>query len=144
MPTKAKSKKPVTLPDKPSALIRLALQDLEKAEKSRLYAIEMRDWHAPKGVCEVCFAGSVMAYSLGAKRHDLVTPRYFDDDTRRKLIALNFFRCGRIEDGLCEMGHSLPAGVPSWDSSICHYADDHKHFKSSMRSMAKMLAKAGL
>lgn len=142
MPTKAS--KPVTLPDEPSALIRLALRDLEKAERSRLYTIDMDNWHLPNGVCKVCFAGSVMAFSLGARRHDRVEPEDFDNDTRRKLIALNYFRSGRIEYGLLTMGRSLPPGVPDWDRSIRPYADDPSTFKSSMRSMAKMLAKAGL
>lgn len=47
-------------------LLELALTDLEKAEKSKKHKIDMDVWYKPNGVCTVCLAGSVMAFSLDA------------------------------------------------------------------------------
>jgi hypothetical protein len=62
-----------TLPNKPSELIRVALKDLEEAERDPHYEVEMCTWHRPSsttGVCTVCLAGSVLAKSCG------VVPEY--------------------------------------------------------------------
>lgn len=65
------------LPKKDSALIRLAVHDLELVEKDDKYVVEMGQWHQPTFIdnadcfdehdvefCEVCFAGAVMAKTL--------------------------------------------------------------------------------
>jgi hypothetical protein len=46
-------KSKVKLPKKPSALLRLALADLEKAEKSPRVKINMGEWHETNGHCTV-------------------------------------------------------------------------------------------
>lgn len=91
------------LPDKPSALIRLALDDLEKVEKDGRYRVDMTQWHGgwrPERdiPCRVCLAGAVMAKTLGTNLRASIVPR--DSHDGYKLRSLNDFREGRIEDGL--------------------------------------------
>lgn len=54
-----------TLPELPSALIRLAVKDLEACQHDKRYHINMRTWHCAEElgleVCTVCLAGSVLA-----------------------------------------------------------------------------------
>lgn len=65
------------LPGKPSALIRIALDDLKKAEKDPTMKISMDTWLqvAKNGVdkCAVCMAGSVMAKRLAPTFPELVS-----------------------------------------------------------------------
>jgi hypothetical protein len=90
------------LPNKPSALLRVAIADMKKASRSRLYAIDMGVWHTGKDhwfereKCVVCLAGSVMAFSLEACRGDDLAPPDFDKHTNNRLTALNWFRMGDV------------------------------------------------
>lgn len=78
----------ITLPDKPSELIDLALRDLADVESDPNYCVEMEvQWHAslywyqsgrPK--CAVCLAGAVMARSLHAPPNEIVTPAACEGD----------------------------------------------------------------
>jgi len=93
------------LPDKPSALIRLALADLRKVEaQPENYQVEMSVWHAPVGtrkiMCCVCLAGSVMAMTFNADYKELVEPFDYGEDAKNKFLALDAFRCGAIYKGL--------------------------------------------
>lgn len=89
------------LPDKPSALIRLALADLEATEKMPEYHINMREFHegmiSTEFKCEVCFAGAVMARTIKVSPFMNAMPDDFDDATEAKLNALDAFRSGDIE-----------------------------------------------
>ena len=87
------------LPNKPSALIRVAIADMKAASKSRKYTINMDHWHLPSDrgtketkTCYVCLAGSVMAFSLDACRKEVVSTVHYDDYTEDRLIALDEFR----------------------------------------------------
>lgn len=95
------------LPDKPSELIKLALNDLEKAEKSSDYVIDMSQWKSLSkntGKCSVCLAGSVMAGTLQVpvwmEVHDPEVINGLSDSDIFKLMALDEFRQGYIEGGL--------------------------------------------
>lgn len=133
-----------TLPDKPSELIRVALADLVKVERSPKYVVNMEDWHVPiiSGVCEVCFAGAVMAKTLEADRDVFFNPEdMMSMDIEHKLIALDYFRMG---DASCRMDYmGLPAD-DNHDRDIAEYEDDPKAFKKDMRKLAKDLEKEGL
>lgn len=59
--------KEVQLPTVPSQLLRLALDDLRKVERSKRYAVDMGSWHEPNQyddkdnrVCAVCFTGALL------------------------------------------------------------------------------------
>lgn len=138
--------KPQRLPDLPSDLIELALADLEKVEKrKRHYVVDMDCWHSTDrwdGKCAVCFAGGVMAMSLGAKRSEGSGPTAFYGDTRNKLYALNSFREGHVTAGIRWMGIEPPmmfTRIP-----VHPYFDDPEKFKADMRGIVQYLRSKGL
>jgi hypothetical protein len=142
---KQMKKKQTKLPDKPSALIRLALRDLEKCERSKRYGINMAEWHKPNGVCEVCLAGAVMAKTLSVPANVHLDPFAMlphQDDSARKLIALDYFRCGQVNAGIINMG--VTCGRYIGPERITNYLDNKPQFKKDMRKLAAMLAKEGL
>lgn len=98
-------KKRQTLPNKPSKLIEVAIKDLAKVEAEKdKFEIDMNDWYVPhsesptgKPVCAVCFAGSVIAMSLGkGHRGSHGFKGITNKRTEMKLEALNEFRAGNI------------------------------------------------
>ena len=136
------------LPKKPSALIRLALKDLELCQKSADYKIDMNTFHSPTYTpdndCAVCFAGAVMAQSLRAPQSSCLSPSSYPTGTRHKLYALDLFRRGHIMDGLSVFGintiksRAIPAQhVPAWRGTGAA-------FKKAMRNLASILKRKGL
>lgn len=142
------------LPEKPSDLITLALDDLEKVEADPLYSVEMGTWHEPNSggwhgkppVCEVCFAGAVMAKTLPV-REDHIQIRSmseFSNYTRCRLYALDSFMRGDINAGLGHMQLSLPEEFKyPWDG-VHQYHVNPSHFKQDMRDIADSLKEVGL
>ena len=118
------------LPDQPSALIRVALDDLKKCMDDPIYEINMGTWHKPIFgqynfiSCSVCLAGSVLAQTFKIPASESIPPlrpfgesgvpsapnnpmfRRFDSDID-KLRAIDDFRAGAIVDGLISMGYAL-------------------------------------
>jgi len=131
-----------TLPDKPSELIRLALDDLKKCEKSKKYKIDMWKWHESNGECAVCLAGAVMAQTLKVKRKRDIVPSHFPEDIKNKLMSLNFLRQGYIDLALRELG----LNTPSWATPfiVTQYKMDKKQFKQDMRKLADYLEEHNL
>lgn len=136
------------LPDKPSDLIELALRDLESVElRPDAYKIDMRVWHErlgwAAGPCSVCFAGSVMAMTLGRSPEDRLKPtsQGFDDDTHRKLLALNYFREGGINRGLAIMGFQARDFLLRRPGPYDYSPEEFKH---DTRKMASDLREVGL
>jgi hypothetical protein len=162
-------------------LIRLALKDLTKAERTKGYSTEMDNWHTapdpsetlpeydpetckvtqPKTEpCQVCLAGSVMAFSLNVPRTCSIQPEEFPAKVASRLLALNSFRIGAIQSGLMSMGVSEARinkaceifglskkydDPAEWSCvSVVEYADDPDEFKKQMRAMARKLASIGL
>lgn len=136
------------LPNKPSRLIYLALEDLEKAEKSPLYKINMWKWHDTNGQCSVCLAGAVIAGSLECSAYENSTPDDYDYDTRDKLQALDSFRLGDVDDGLDEMCINVPEFMAdvdgNWREEISLYAVSPERFKEDMLALAGTLDLVGL
>lgn len=148
------------LPHKPSDLITVALADLEKAEASKKYRINMRDWHRPKddGICEVCLAGTVMAFSLESNPDSKLTPSTITNTSTkesskltRQLSALDWLRQGDISDAFSELEYSDEYNSDlydydngeEFDRDIVDYSDDPTRFKKEMRLLAADLKKAG-
>lgn len=131
-----------TLPDKPSDLIRLALSDLARCERSPKYEIDMGDWHRPNGKCLVCLAGSVMAKTLEAPMHKRWWPKDFPDQGG-KLIALDRFRRGDVDIAFEALGFHYSAADRLTYRSICPYSRDPKQFRKDMFKLARDLEKAG-
>lgn len=164
MPAKAKPKK-VILPKVMSKLIDIAIDDLEKVEKDKCYVVNMSDWHSPEigqfgddGHCSVCFAGSVMAMSLGVCMIKTRAPEH--DELRgnaQQLLAINDLREGDIDDAASRLRITKRDKEKfaekfgedrDYDGllkrSVVAYEHDPKKFKLQMRKLADDLRKVGL
>lgn len=135
------------LPDKPSALIRVALADLRAVEKNPLYDVNMDFWHMPAvdptDTCSVCFAGAVMAQRLGIDITDSAGPLDFEQKTFDKLTGLNYFRQGKIEGALEMMEIDRPHGIKR-HMPVVPYEDDSEQFHEDMQEIATYLEDIGL
>jgi hypothetical protein len=156
----------VTLPDKPSELIRVALADLRKVEAlPQIYRVNMDVWHREKRVplesneaplCEVCLAGSMISQSLHANPNEHRGPEDFDQETTWKLYALNEFRVGNVYDGLCYLSN-VPSGrlyAQKWEelkgkdgarkyTPIAEYTKGPEDFHRDMQTLASDLEAVG-
>ena len=92
----------VKLPDLPSELLALALDDLKKCQADEQYSFYMGNWHAPRDynaeddVCNVCVAGAVIGKTLGANPKYSYTPSSYPNAISYKLMALDNFRMGNV------------------------------------------------
>ena len=140
---------PRVLPNLLSNLIEVAVTDLEKVEKSRRYSIEMSVWHEPDpdtGHCDVCLAGSVIAFTLKEDHTKRVVSSSFDDATKNKLNALDYARCGAIDQALYVLKGEGALWAPAtggWPS-VPSYSDGHDAFKAALREVATTLRERGL
>jgi hypothetical protein len=150
------------LPDKPSALLAVALADLEKAERSRRYKIDMGTWHNPSAnekTCSVCLAGSIMAFSLkvpptqdaDAWGEGLGAAKKVDPDLTEKLLFIDKMRAGRFSSGVHNPAFIRRArkktgvtGSVNFQHQIPFYEDDPNGFKRGMRKMIKSFREFGL
>lgn len=135
------------LPNKFSDLIEVALGDLKAVERSKQYRIGMnQDWHSPvhrddgeEQYCIVCFAGAVMAKTLGIADEENVTPSDFtDQDTQNKLKALDDLREGDITCAFQRMEKGKPAGLAG-GFPVTSYDDNPVKFKKDMKRLAEIL-----
>lgn len=106
----------VSLPDKLSDLITVALDDMEKVRKDNKYKFDMSSWHEPDPcfhelpdsvrhindipniICNVCMAGAVMAKTLNANHRFRVLPEMYIGETENKLDAIDDFRSGCVSE----------------------------------------------
>jgi len=160
---------PSKLPRKPSKLIRIALEDLIKAEKSPLYNINMNVWHGKatkspgygmgmysydKGFeenkCSVCLAGSVMAFSLKTNIDLHITNSKVSEfeDVSDQLEALDELRVGRIDQAMYSLHGSNKAVLMNPESElfnrvIIKYETNPAVFKRQMNRLANDLEMFG-
>lgn len=139
---------------RPSQLIRVALKDLERAEASPHYSVSMGIWHEPEwatnfdadDICQVCLAGSMIAFSLEGNRSDDIVPGDFGAEIQDRLLALDCFRRGKIRAGLIHM-QVLRDEQESPVTDVCAvmpYETDPTAFKDDMAWIADALEGAGL
>jgi hypothetical protein len=163
---KAKRKQQVILPKKLSALIKIALRDIRKAEAlPKQFIVEMSDWYAPENVecrtrddiliethkiCSVCAAGSVMAFSLGARKNhpnEGLSPCRFPRN-EKQLNAINELREGSASQAYYCLGlkftpedsetlEELNTGIPNYDR------EDPEPFHEAMTDFQESLKEAG-
>ena len=151
MKTKAQNKK---LPNTLHELLDLALNDLEKSEKSG-DIIEMATWYKNINLfglykyCEVCMAGAVMKNYLNNKNSILSIfkrgPSYYDLDTENKLRIINYLRLGRLllsgqlfyEFRFNEMIKQKDIQHIDWD--ITPYEADKDQFKTDIKELINYL-----
>lgn len=128
---------------KPSELLEVALKDLEAVEHDPRYRIEMNTWHSPDSmdgtkVCFVCFAGAVMAHSLGADPRRYCTPVDFEDhQAYRALVMLERFRKGWVALALRECGYAT-GGLPD-NVEVPDHRLGPQGFKQAMRKIVDLL-----
>jgi len=140
------------LPDLPSELIRVAIEDTKKILEDKHYKLDLRRWHdydKDDGRCTVCFGGAVMSKSLGLSPNITAIPSSFSASTARKLSALDCFRSGKLYDGCLMMGidkdelHMLPLSVfvrcIDVDSSGEQFDKSAEEFLSDMETVASVL-----
>lgn len=89
----------IPAPKKASQAIRMAMNDLAKAEASPHYRVSMASWHLgfKENKCAVCLAGSIIAFSMNASRHNSFSPHFFNDEWKGILIALDNIRRFSLE-----------------------------------------------
>ncbi len=162
-------KKPVILPKKLSALIKIALKDLRKAEAlPKKFIVEMDDWFVPEDVvcetkngteferhkiCTVCAAGSVMAFSLGmGEDKRFLAPEKFPRN-EGQLHAINDLRCGEVDHAAFSLGLVAPDDYGDYDFNAfnkfnCVIPEYNRKnpepFHKAMTKLQEKLVKAGL
>lgn len=131
------------LPEKLSDCIDVALDDLEKAEGSERYIVNMERWHLPSltGECFVCLAGSTICSRVDEPGLS-VHPPDLGHHARARLCALDGIRGGNVGYALRCMGRSLPASVCCL-VPVARYGDSPTQFKATLRHIAQMLREAG-
>lgn len=152
---RTRGKRKGKLPEKASALIRVALKDLRKAEQSPRYVVDMGTWHEPlDNKCEVCLGGSVICGTLKVEPTDMVSPDAFSKKVENKLYALDQFRTGQVEEAYRWLNRPRPHGIAE-NLEITRYPDrwsgtpkrkkaaDRKKFHRELGRLANMLEAAG-
>lgn len=133
----------MSLPDQPSKLLELALNDLEQVENDPRYDINMGQWHNPhETACSVCLAGAVMAGTLGAAPGEEFSPEDFEQSNDAwKLYALDSARCGDWGSFMEELSiyHSVPDEIFEELPNVCRYDVDPEQFKADIRQAIDVL-----
>ncbi len=137
--------KTIQLPNKPSALLDLALKDLIKTEKDKKYIINMGDWHLTRDFlpCCVCLAGAVIAKTLEWPIDKDYWPAS-DSRNDKKLMALEYLRTGDVYSAISTMGLDLKGDYMKLDRDIVGYDESPKDFKKQIQKLVKDLKTAGL
>lgn len=133
----------IRLPHKMSALLRVALADLDKTEQMSNYEIHMGLWHSPwfnKTICNVCLAGCVLAQH-GFPRSRQYHASSVDNNLNRKLSAINALRTGDIHLATFFL-HLKDSPIDS--VNITPYEEDPKAFKRDLGRLVVRLEKHGL
>tara|TARA_R110002126_G_scaffold7198_1_gene35723 strand:+ start:112 stop:543 length:432 start_codon:yes stop_codon:yes gene_type:complete len=136
------------LPDLPSALIRVALTDLQVIQKNPAYKIRMSMWHMTidedeETICQVCLAGAVMANTLNADITRDISPNDYSTVDARKLDALDDFRSGHVGRAFAVLNIPHLPTIP-WYVVIDPYDPDcPSNFINDMSDLANTLEKAG-
>lgn len=136
------------LPDKPSAIIRVAEGCLSHVEaQPDIYELEMAVWHVPIRLegyqkCHVCFSGAVIAGAFEAAPDERVSPNDFSAEIATKLFALYVFAKGRTADAVQMFGASYPGDERV--VSVPHLGVDRQGFHSKMLDIALSLERLGL
>ncbi len=131
--------------NKPSQLIRVALEDLEKQEKLPNKNIFMGDWHHwddETNKCNICLAGAVMCERFNVLDTQDVSYENFEDDSSRQFRALNSFRRGEVEDAFDNLGIKNTFDIPNKD--IAYYPNSPTQFKKDLLELADELESHGL
>lgn len=123
------------LPNKPSALLSMAMKDLERVERDGRYVIDMQKWHMPRAdgsLCSICMAGAVLTKHMDPKDICANPEGIFDLPTTMKLMAIDFMRCGSVRDACHMLGHDV---VIIANRQVPQYDDNPEEFRLAMYAM---------
>ncbi len=149
------------LPDTPSELLTVALDDLKKVERSTRYIVDMEFWHLPtkyaigkygyNNKCVVCLAGAALAKTLkndpgmwiDPGNPDTVSPVQIGDNPSdaQKVYALDLFREGEVRQAMERLGYSEFDDLNT--RSITPYDENPAQFKRDLRKLARDLMNLG-
>lgn len=145
------------LPNKPSDLLQVALDDLRLCEKDPLYAIEMGDWHKANGKCRVCLAGAVMAKTLRCSPTSSFVPSMIGSgyathltdlsgeqrlQLTKQLSAIDRFRSGYIGPAFSFLNMVLPKAIP-FSMDMHAYSASRSGFYDDMNKLIVLLKQHG-
>lgn len=153
-------KKIKILPKKMSALIKISLADIRKAERHPDFVVNMGTWYEKKrlicsagyfvisdrDICITCAAGSVMAFSLGAKipiGEQHLYPQDMEKNTKQ-LEAIDCLRKGNVASAASYL--NIP-NKGCWEYNCVIPSYDYcnpEPFHEAMLRLQKCLEKAGL
>lgn len=151
---------------KPSELIRLALEEARIVEASENDRLCMDLWVVDFGsYCKTCLAGAIMfrhTRAVSGEKRSLL-PTVYDRHTMLRLMAINAFCQGRIEDALeqCDVKPSkLEEACPRLEAPMAEAWEayrpgldveddeddepDHDYVFEFMEEIARLLALEGL
>lgn len=140
-------------PTKLSQAMRIALADEAKVHKSKMYVVNMSEWHLYRGdpdICEVCFAGSVMAKTLGVKRNRDACSEDFGSAWSPVFDALDNVRMGFVAAALYKMGQikfdyipDRTRAIDKYDVGVTDYEYDRSQWRLDMFKIVRRLEKEG-
>lgn len=117
-------------------LILNALKDLHYVENSKKYVVDMDTWYKPLkplvDICQVCFAGAVIARQLG-DGDDHKIPECFSDKIAAKLEAIDSIRIYNVLGALYEL---YRAGI--YNKKQRELVEDIEDFKDLMDDFGKI------
>lgn len=139
---------PTKLPNKLSALIRIALHDLTLVENNRSFKIDMKHylWVDENEICNVCFAGAVMVKTLHVEATPYEDPGYnfgkLSAGNQAKMDALDCARTGEVDMAI-SLTTKNSRHVRWPEEKIVEYDEDPDLFKSQMADLADRLEAHG-
>lgn len=119
----------IQLPEKLSALLRLAVKDVQLCEKDPRIILDMDTWHDPlldEGKCVVCMAGAVMHNTLEADIDKELSPKFFPDNDQA-LKAINQLRIGILSKAGEFLGIYIKDEQDITFSEIVDYDEDNEY-----------------
>lgn len=144
------------LPELPSTILKLAMDDLNQIEKTAGYRVDMGTWHqrradewigddiiSPDLLCHVCLAGAVMANTLKAPIGKRAEPEMYPAATANKLRALDKLRTGCVASALEILGRDK-GDYFRFDRWVPDYKFNRRGFKLAMRKLVRDLKRARL
>ena len=127
-------------------LLAQALGDLAWCE-AHGYEADMQAWHEAAGrgqegpePCRVDLAGAVIARRLGVRKRETRTPADFPEEVRKRLVALDLLRHGRVEDA---MRRAASRGAKVGDRAIPAFCTDPAGWRKALARLAEEMAIAG-
>lgn len=136
------------LPTLPSAVLKIALDDMELVEKDKRYRIHMGTWHSGRAwgdKCAVCFAGGVMAKTFDCDITATCFPAGFGVWNSQIFLALDYIKSGNVLEFLTLL--RVPLSTIKCYCNINDlptYETNPTLFKKKLREFQSVLESEGL